>query len=178
MASVEPSIRDSAFSVLQKAVGSLQPGDFRSLSIGIFYFFWYCDGAGAQEEASRSIAELYKSVETAQQGEWTKCLVFTLAKFWGRLDYHRQNKFLLLAKDIFEEKYREVLKGGRDSLIEWNRFVREEVLGKEGGRELGLELLFKAEEVFVGKCDSASMLFLSCKPFLDVSSPAIFFCQR
>lgn len=171
LASVEPSIRSVAFGQLLQLLPQLSPEAYRSISIGVYYYFWYCDGAYAQEEASLAISKLDQLVDPANRRAWTGSLLATLVKFWDRLDYHRQNKFLGLVKDFFEAQYEQLFVNGFEKKVisEWNQFLTETVLSDDKGKEIILELLYRSQEIVIDRCDSASALFLSVKPFLDVS---------
>lgn len=171
LASVEPSIRSVAFGQLSKMLPQLSPETYRSISIGVYYYFWYCDGALAQEEASLAIAKLDQLVDPANRRAWTQSVLATLVKFWERLDYHRQNKFLGLVKDLFEAQYEQLFKNGFEKKViaDWNQFLTETVLNDDKGKEIALELLYRSRDIVIDRCETASALFLSVKPFLDVS---------
>lgn len=169
LASVEERIREVAFGRLCFMLPLYAPESYKTLCIGLYYYYWYCDGTGKQAEAACKIACLESST-AGRNRAWRDCLISVIVKFWDRLDYHRTNKYLNLFREIFHVVYETALVSPRrkEALKAWNEYLRERMLGNERAKPLLLELIYVAGPELLPLNAPAPLFFLFCKPFFDV----------
>ena len=169
LASVEERIREGALARLREALPDMPEETFRPLCIGLYYYFWYCDGPERQERAAAEIAAMEARVGGSAWA-WRRTLIGVLVKFWDRLDYHRANKYLNLFREVFQFVYNGVFAAQRrkDALKEWNAYLAEALLADERAKPLLLELVYVAGRDLLPAELPAPLLFLFCKPFFDL----------
>jgi hypothetical protein len=108
LSSVEEKIRNKGLRSIQKHVASLEASDLTSISLGLYYFYWYSDKTSKQLKFLWDLRELLMNVANRDLDlfwVFLKELLETLAQKFVKIDVYRASKFLLLAKFLFHLMY-------------------------------------------------------------------------
>ncbi|QQP57003.1 Ribosomal RNA processing protein 1 -like protein-like Protein [Caligus rogercresseyi] len=160
LAGNEVTTRDKALKKLKKWLRgrvSMSPEEMLRLWKGLYYCFWMSDKPLIQEELSEKISQL-----------------FDPDREWFGLDRWRLDKFLMLSRRMLRGSLKYLYDQGWTPLPAYMKIIREEILEKPTGNDLGFRLhfieIFFEEVAKVGGrdfelCDTFLEAFLSILAF-------------
>lgn len=130
LASVEPSIRQKGFFRLKKMMHKVSSDDFKRISIGLFYYYWYSDGFHNQVEDRERIISLVNLVSESNKLQWMCVLIESWIQLWERIDTHRIDKYLSFEKEFIIGTYQFISQSSeaRKLWVGWNEFLSEKIL--------------------------------------------------
>lgn len=167
--SVFPEKRKTGLTNLKRLLNQIDPQNYKKISYGLFYYYWWSDGYINQEKDCQAIANLGDLLNDENHLILTKSLFEVFVQLWSKIDYHRANKFLKLCKEVFLAFYKFLNGKDKKMISEWNGFLIKTVFFGKNSKGLLLEYLFILNELFDNfKPESIFNFFLFFKPLLDL----------
>lgn len=167
--SVFPEKRKTGFNNLIRLIPQIDPQNYKKISYGLFYYYWWSDGYINQEKDCEAISNLGNLLDDEKRLKLTKSIFEVFVQLWSKIDYHRTNKFLKLCKDVFLAFYKFLGDKDKKLISDWNGFLIKEVFFAKNSKGLLLEYLFILKDLFVNfKPKNIFYFFLFFKPLLDL----------
>ena len=108
LSSVEEKIRNKGFRSIQNNINNITEDQLKSLSFGLYYFYWYSDKTSKQLKFLwdlRTLLDQLAKKDINLFWEFIKNFLEVFAERFTKIDVYRTSKFLLLAKFIFYLMY-------------------------------------------------------------------------
>jgi ribosomal RNA-processing protein 1 len=176
--STDKSVRDKTVQALRiwlrRRCGSQRLPDLDLLKIwrGLWFCMWMCDKAEVQEELAESMADLVHLYEGSQDDgiSFLRAFFETMQCQWGKLDFHRIDKFYRLIRKVVREGLRFALRQGGDAPFSLINVIYNEVLVKvPNGPRQHLADIFVPELCLAAAEDSSTFLDTDC--FMCIMEP-------
>lgn len=108
LSSVEEKIRNKGLRSVQQNLDQISKDQFRTLSLGLYYFYWYSDKSAKQLQFLWDLRRLFAAVARKCDSlywEFLGTFLDVVAEKFTKIDVYRAPKFLLLAKSVFHLMY-------------------------------------------------------------------------
>ena len=128
LASINSEFRKVAISELHRVISTVNVCDFRKLSTGLFYFFWFSDGPVQQDNDRNSIVSLLDKIESSRKLSWVQSLLSTFMELWQTMDRLRHDKYLSLLKSLTIRIYSNLAENWPADFGRWNDFLSSSVV--------------------------------------------------
>ena len=108
LSSVEEKIRNKGFRSIQNNIDNITEENMKSLSFGLYYYYWYSDKTSKQLQflwELRAILDQLVKRNVKLFWAFIKNFLEVFAERFTKIDVYRTSKFLLFAKFIFYMMY-------------------------------------------------------------------------